>query len=301
MGIALLLDYDIALVSQAYAVFEIINQDELLPEYLNLWFKRPEFDRYARFHSHGSVREIFDWEEMGNVELPIPDIEEQKKIVEAYNAIEHRIELKRKINDNLEATMKTVYKAWFIDFEAFKNSIDDTTNLPKGWTKGKLTSLMDYSGGQQPPADQFIFEPKENYIRLVQIRDYETDKYITYIPESKKNKLCDEMDIMIARYGVSLGRICFGLNGAYNVALAKVFPHKSIYREYLRCFLKTDTFYNGINGSGERSAQQGFNQNSMDDFEIIIPTENVFERFNRLVEPIVREQLKINEPRFISR
>ena len=103
MGIALLTDYDIALVSQAYIVFEIINQEQLLPEYLNLWFKRPEFDRYARFHSHGSVREIFDWEEMCNVELPVPEIEEQRKIVEAYNTIERRIALKRKINDNLAA------------------------------------------------------------------------------------------------------------------------------------------------------------------------------------------------------
>ena len=75
----------------------------LLPEYLNLWFNRPEFDRYARFHSHGSVREIFDWEEMCAVELPIPDIAAQQKIVETYNAIERRISIKRKINDNLAA------------------------------------------------------------------------------------------------------------------------------------------------------------------------------------------------------
>ena len=115
MGIALLTDYDIALVSQAYAVFEIIDDTKLLPEYLNLWFKRPEFDRYARFHSHGSVREIFDWEEMCNVELPIPSIEEQRQIVDAYNTIERRILLKRKINDNLEAQAYTIYKDWFID------------------------------------------------------------------------------------------------------------------------------------------------------------------------------------------
>ena len=68
-----------------------------------LWFKRPEFDRYARYHSHGSVREIFDWEEMCNVELPVPSLDRQQKIVEAYKIIENRIALKRKINDNLAA------------------------------------------------------------------------------------------------------------------------------------------------------------------------------------------------------
>lgn len=96
-----LLEEEKCIISSSYSVFEIVNMQELLPEYLNLWFKRPEFDRYARFHSHGSAREIFDWEEMCNVELPIPEIEEQRKIVEAYNTIERRIALKRKINDNL--------------------------------------------------------------------------------------------------------------------------------------------------------------------------------------------------------
>ena len=103
IGIALLCDYDIALVSQAYTVFEISDTETLLSKYLNLWFKRPEFDRYARYHSHGSVREIFDWDEMCNVTLPIPSIKKKKKIIDAYNAIEHRIAIKRQINDNLAA------------------------------------------------------------------------------------------------------------------------------------------------------------------------------------------------------
>lgn len=98
-----LLEEPECIISSSYSVFEIIDTDKLFPEYLNLWFKRPEFDRYARFHSHGSAREIFDWEEMCNVELPILEIEEQKKIVDAYNVIERRIAIKKAINDNLVA------------------------------------------------------------------------------------------------------------------------------------------------------------------------------------------------------
>ena len=111
IGIALLSDRDIGLVSAVYTVFEIVS-DELLPEYLMLWFSRPEFDRYARYHSHGSVREIFDWDEMCNVELPIPDIAEQKKIVDSYIAIENRISILRKINDNLESQTFALYKSF---------------------------------------------------------------------------------------------------------------------------------------------------------------------------------------------
>ena len=103
IGIALLEDYDEGLVSNVYTVFEVIDEKQLIPQYLMLWFSRPEFDRYARFKSHGSVREIMDWDEMCNVELPVPSHEEQLAIVNAYRTIADRIALKKQINDNLAA------------------------------------------------------------------------------------------------------------------------------------------------------------------------------------------------------
>ena len=102
VSIALLTEEE-CIISSSYTVFEITDAKKLLPEYLNLWFKRPEFDRYARYKSHGSVREIFDWNELCMVELPLPAIERQREIVKAYKAITDRIELKRRINDNLAA------------------------------------------------------------------------------------------------------------------------------------------------------------------------------------------------------
>lgn len=103
IGIALLQDYDEGIVSNVYTVFEVIDEKQLVPEYLMLWFSRPEFDRYARFKSHGSVREVLDWDEMCKVELPVPTYDEQIKIVESYKAISERIAIKRQINDNLAA------------------------------------------------------------------------------------------------------------------------------------------------------------------------------------------------------
>lgn len=97
------LDEEDCIISSSYTVFEVENKEELDPEYLMLWFSRPEFDRYARYKSHGSVREIFDWNELCMVELPVPDIEKQRKIVKAYKTITDRIDLKQKINDNLAA------------------------------------------------------------------------------------------------------------------------------------------------------------------------------------------------------
>lgn len=114
IGIALLTDYDEGLVSNIYTVFEVKDENELLPEYLMLWFSRPEFDRYARFKSHGSVREIMDWDEMCKVELPVPSIDKQRSIVKAYQTITERIELKRRINDNLEAQTQALFDELFL-------------------------------------------------------------------------------------------------------------------------------------------------------------------------------------------
>ena len=91
IAIGLLDKYDNAIVSQAYTVFEVIDHEQLLPEYLMMWFRRPEFDRYARFHSHGSAREIFDWEELCDVMLPIPSITRQREIVSEYETLLNRI------------------------------------------------------------------------------------------------------------------------------------------------------------------------------------------------------------------
>ena len=102
------LDGEDCIISSSYTVFEVVNKDELDPEYLMLWFSRPEFDRYARYKSHGSVREIFDWDELCMVELPIPAIEEQKNIVKAYKSITDRIALKKQINDNLANTEQAI-------------------------------------------------------------------------------------------------------------------------------------------------------------------------------------------------
>lgn len=97
------LDGSDCIISSSYSVFEVSNPKQLNPEYLMLWFSRPEFDRYARYKSHGSVREIFGWDELCMVELPVPPLEKQLEIVASYKAITERIALKKRINDNLAA------------------------------------------------------------------------------------------------------------------------------------------------------------------------------------------------------
>ncbi len=98
-----LLNEEECIISSSYIVFSIIDDNKLDPRYLMLWFMRPEFDRYARFMSNGSAREVFDWDCMCGVELPVPPISEQRKIIHDYQVITSRIELLKNINDNLAA------------------------------------------------------------------------------------------------------------------------------------------------------------------------------------------------------
>jgi len=152
IGIALLQDYEEGLVSNVYTVFEVIDTEKLLPEYLMLWFSRPEFDRYARFKSHGSVREVMDWDEMCKVELPVPAIEEQRNIVKAYKAITDRIALKKQINDNLEATAQALYQEQFIDNSKISSwkqgTVGDVLQLQRGHDLPRTEML----GGEYPVA-----------------------------------------------------------------------------------------------------------------------------------------------------
>ena len=148
-----LLSYDNAIVSQAYTVFEITDHDALLPEYLMMWFRRPEFDRYARFHSHGSAREVFDWSEMCDVRLPVPTIEQQREIVAEYQTLTDRINLNQQMIQKLEATAQALYQKTFV-------TNIDKENLPPGWRIGTLGDVANITMGQSPDGQSYNLEGK---------------------------------------------------------------------------------------------------------------------------------------------
>lgn len=101
--VAMQTEYEVAIMSPAYPIFRVKDKNVILPEYLDMWFKRPEFDREAAFIAVGGVRGSMPWEEFAKMELPVPPIDEQLEVVNSYKAIEDRIALKQKINDNLAA------------------------------------------------------------------------------------------------------------------------------------------------------------------------------------------------------
>lgn len=267
-------------------------------EFLYYLLSQDLFFAYVMSGANGSKMPRGDKQQIMNWEIEIPsEKEDQRRIASILSSLDRKIELNNKINADLEEMAQAIFKSWFVDFEPFKDGklVDSELGMiPEGWKVISLSEIMKYNGGSQPPASEFIDTYQEGYIRFIQIRDYDNDSHITYIPISKRNKLCDELDIMIARYGAALGRICWGLKGAYNVALAKVTPIKSYYREYLRCYLNTSYFYQSINNKGARCAQSGFNQSDINSYMIAFPIdETVVMNFNDLCSSIMDKRLSL--------
>lgn len=143
--------------------------------------------------------------------------------------------------------------------------------LPEGWKIERLGDVIDIQGGSQPPKSEFIYEPMEGYIQLLQIRDFGENGIPTFVPQNRVTKFCDKDDILIARYGASLGRIVTGLAGAYNVALAKtIFDKNLLIKRFVYYLLQTQIFQVPLKMIS-RSAQNGFSKHEIAHIEIPVP------------------------------
>ena len=160
--VARLEEYEEAIMSPAYPIFRVKDKNVILPEYLEMWFKRPEFDREAAFIAVGGVRGSMPWEEFAKMKLPVPPIEKQRKIVNAYKIVTDRIALKQKINDNLAAELNTIYSKWYENFESpfasEQRIMSEAGELPYGWKIAELGDFIEsYSKTHKFNKDRLIF------------------------------------------------------------------------------------------------------------------------------------------------
>lgn len=146
-----------------------------------------------------------------------------------------------------------------------------THELPEGWSLKKFGDLLDFKGGSQPPKSEFITKPRNGYVRLLQIRDFESDDHAVYIKNSDRWPKCEADDIMVGRYGASIGKVLSGKAGAYNVALVRmVYDRALIEPQWVRKYLLSDFFQKPIRLLS-RSAQNGFNKDEVADFDFPLP------------------------------
>jgi type I restriction enzyme S subunit len=144
--------------------------------------------------------------------------------------------------------------------------------VKQGWELRGLGEVCDLQGGSQPPKSDFRDEQLEGYIRLLQIRDFKSDDKAVYVPVTNRLKMCDSTDIMIARYGASVGQIHTGKAGAYNVALMRTIPDEArLCKLYLYYYLISPLFQKPLALVSKRGAQDGFNKDDINPFQIPLP------------------------------
>ena len=254
------LDGEDCIISSSYTVFEVAKKDELDSEYLMLWFSRPEFDRYARYKSHGSVREIFDWNELCMVELPVPSIEEQRKIVQAYKTITDRIELKKKINDNLEMTAQAV-----LQDKISTNGVETTVD--------NLIDLYDSMRRPMSSLDRSGMERIYPYYGAASLMDY-VDNYIfdgIYGLLGEDGTVMDDNGYPTMQY--VWGK--FWVNNH-----AHIFQGKNGYStEMVYLILKNTVVRNSVTGA----VQLKINQENLRKLPVVVPCDDDLSELNALI------------------
>lgn len=146
-------------------------------------------------------------------------------------------------------------------------------SIPAGWVQTTIGEVVDFQGGTQPPKSEFVYEAKPGYVRLVQIRDFRSDEYKTYIPSSLARNSFGRDDVMIGRYGPPVFQILRGLDGAYNVALIKATPDLNrMSKDFLYLVLQQEPLFNLIDGLSRRSAgQAGVDMDALRSFPLLLP------------------------------
>lgn len=263
--VARLEEYEEAIMSPAYPIFRVKDKNVILPEYLEMWFKRPEFDREAAFIAVGGVRGSMPWEEFAKMKLPVPTIEKQRKIVNAYKIVTDRIALKQKINDNLEAQANAI----------FSSSAPDFTDLQPIHNFGMVIT------GKTPPTS--VAEYYGNDIPFIKTPDMHGNVYITSSEcslskagaDSQKNKYIPENTVVVACIGANAGEVALTsyiaqTNQQINAVISK-------YPCFLYFSIKAHTAELRTLGEGS-STMININKTSFEKYEIPTPSDNTLQQ-----------------------
>lgn len=308
MPVALLKNIDEAIISQAYPVFEVVDENILSPDYLMMWFTRSEYDREACFNAVGGVRGSLEWEDFLNMQLPIPHINKQREIVKEYNTIVNRIKLNELLCQKLEETAQAIYKQWFVDFEfpdengkPYKSNGGEMIfnaelekEIPTTWSVKQLKDICTKIGSGSTPKGG-----KESYhtsgtslIRSLNVHDfYFSFDDLAFIDDSQANELknvtIQEKDILINITGVSVARCCVVpssvLPARVNQHVMIIRPKRELEINYfllcLLCSFDSKSKLLGISQSG--STREALTKTEIEEFPLFIPEFNTLHAFQK--------------------
>ena len=266
--------------------------------YLFYWLKHPAFLKYVEAESHGMNMPRLGTDAGKAAPFVLAPRNEQTRIANQLDTLLTRIQSCNDRFDAIPALLKRLRQAVLraaisgdltLEWRKSKFGVaaaNDFTEVcvgdpyshviraPKLWKESSLGAVCDFVGGSQPPKSTFTYENGDDVVRLIQIRDYKSDRHTTYIPKNLARRFCSKKDVMIGRYGPPIFQILRGLEGAYNVALMKAVPRtKEIDLEYLYVFLRGDQLLKLIEAGSDRTAgQDGVRKELLTPYPISLPS-----------------------------
>lgn len=293
MPIAFNTETEEILVSPAYAVFEVVDENIILPEYLMMWFRRSEFDRYADFRSDAAIRGGYGWNELCETEIKLPSLDEQKKIVFEYQTVFNRITLKKQINDNLTEQCSVDYNLMLNGYTT------ESEELPDGWSKASIGSYCDVKSGFAFKSDWWTSEGYK-VIKIANIvnNTIDLDSCDCVIAEhanKANNFYVQSGDILIAMTGATTGKI-----GMVPLCNEPIVVNQRVGKFFLgekpiekAPFLYSTLLYSKVvrylqpDGTAG-SAQDNLSADNIKDLAIVLPEQSVIDSFNQQHIPHIK-------------
>ena len=262
--------FEKAICSSLYEVFYVHRTDLLLPEYLALFVSKPEFARYCNFLSSGSAREYCRFANISEIKITLPTILEQQKIVHDYKVVTDRIELLKKINDNLEATLSALYKKFF--------TINYFDTLPLGWKVVPFSDIATIIMGQSPQSEDCnnngIGEPLLNGPTEF---GFYSPSPVQWTTNGKKH--CIKGDLLFCVRGSTTGRMNWA-NQQYAIGrgLAAI-HHKSDCALNWLIKAMIDNNLQELLSAATGSTFPNVGKDLLNDFQVVIPDDNSLQKF----------------------
>lgn len=302
--IARLKDYDQAIMSPAYPIFRVRDTSVILPEYLEMWFMRPEFDREAAFIAVGGVRGSMPWEEFAKMRLPVPSLEKQHQIVHAYQIVADRIEIKRRINDNLVAVgtasiQKNVGRGALINLTEAEM---DSLTFPEDFKVKTVSEFCAETKSGSTPSrtnNEYWENGTISWVKSGEVHNnitLQTEEYITPLGLSESStKLLPKDTVLMAMYGVTAGEVGYlAIEATTNQAICGMICRSKAEAAYLYfSLIQSQAAISRLSNGG---AQDNLSKNFIDNIKIVVPPSKFIEKLNLAA---IVEQMTLNTKEII--
>ncbi|HAT4307278.1 TPA: restriction endonuclease subunit S [Clostridium perfringens] len=302
LPISLLKDYESIIVSPAYTVFEIIDENQLDPEYLMMWFSREEFDRQAWFYTDSDVRGGLGIEDLFNIKIPVPSIEKQREIVNEYNTVLNRIKLNENMICELENLSETIYKQWFVDFnfpdengKPYKSSGGEIyfneilgKEVPLGWNTWRMNEFGNVITGKTPSSDNpEQFGEEIPFVTPGDFKNYNkfvlgADRGLSQSGINKlKSKILKDGSVVVTCIGSDMGKVVLVKDECItNQQMNSIVVNRGYYSDYLYYYIKSiSQELKSIALGG--STMPMLSKSEFESIEILKPMDYVLEKFSQ--------------------